>query len=53
MIPESNELNDYLVSDSVVDWKNPVILDKANQLTSKLSDETEISVYNTISYQIG
>ena len=41
MIPESNELNDYLVSDSVIDWKNPIILDKANELTSEVSDETE------------
>ena len=41
MIPESNELNDYLVSDSVIDWKNPVIINKANELTSGLSDECE------------
>jgi transglutaminase-like putative cysteine protease len=41
MVPESNQLKDYLVSDSVVDWKNPVILDKANKLTTGLSDDSE------------
>ena len=41
MVPESNQLKDYLVSDSVVDWKNPVILDKANELTTGLSDDSE------------
>ena len=41
MIPELNQLNDYLVSGSVVDWKNPVILDKADEITSGVFDETE------------
>jgi transglutaminase-like putative cysteine protease len=39
MTPESTQLNDYLVSDSVVNWKEQVVLDKANELTKGLSDD--------------
>jgi len=35
MIPESNQIEDYLVSDSVVNWKEKVVLDKANELNLK------------------
>ena len=39
MIPESTQFNDYLVSDSVVNWKEQVVLDKALKLTKGLSDD--------------
>jgi transglutaminase-like putative cysteine protease len=40
MSPESNQLEDYLVSDLVVNWKEQVVLDKAIKLTKGLSDTT-------------
>ncbi len=39
MYPESDELNDYLVSDAIVDWRTPAVLQKALELTQSLSDE--------------
>jgi transglutaminase-like putative cysteine protease len=39
MYPESDELNDYLVSDTIIDWRTPAIQQKALELTQSLSDE--------------
>ncbi len=39
MYPESDDLNEYLVSDAVVDWQTPAVLQKALELTQSLSDE--------------
>ena len=39
MYPDSDDLNDFLVSDAVVDWQNPAVLQKALELTSSLPDE--------------
>jgi transglutaminase-like putative cysteine protease len=36
---ESQNLNDYLHSDSVVDWKNPDVMQKAHDLAGSLADE--------------
>lgn len=41
MKPESQNLDDYLVSDTVVDWKTPVVRQKALELTLPLADETD------------
>ncbi len=41
MKPESHNLNDYLVSDAVVDWQTPAVREKALELTRMLSDEIE------------
>ncbi|RAP31459.1 transglutaminase [Candidatus Marinamargulisbacteria bacterium SCGC AG-343-D04] len=38
MTPESKYLNDYLVADPVVNWKEKMVLDKANELSKGLSD---------------
>lgn len=39
MHPESQNLSDYLVSDPIVDWKNPDIQQKAVELSHLFSDE--------------
>lgn len=39
MYPESDDLNEYLVSDTVVDWQTPAVTQKALELTRSLSDE--------------
>ncbi len=39
MYPESDDLNDYLVSDTIVDWQTPTVRQKALELTRSLSDE--------------
>lgn len=39
MYPESDDLNEYLVSDAVVDWQTPAVREKALELTGSLSDE--------------
>ncbi|MDR3580073.1 MAG: transglutaminase family protein [Oryzomonas sp.] len=39
MYPESDDLNDYLVSDTVVDWQTPAVRQKALELTRSLPDE--------------
>ncbi|QEM69376.1 transglutaminase domain-containing protein [Geobacter sp. FeAm09] len=39
MYPESDDLNDYLVSDAVIDWQTPAVREKALELTGSLPDE--------------
>lgn len=39
MYPESDDLNDYLVSDTIIDWQTPAVREKALELTRSLSDE--------------
>ncbi|KAB0672094.1 transglutaminase family protein [Oryzomonas sagensis] len=39
MYPESDDLNDYLVSDAVIDWQTPAVREKALELTRSLPDE--------------
>ncbi len=39
MNPESDDMNEYLVSDAVVDWRSPEVQQKALELTQSLSDE--------------
>jgi len=39
MYPESDDLNDYLVSDTIIDWQTPAIREKAQELTRSLPDE--------------
>jgi hypothetical protein len=39
MYPESDDLNDYLVSDSIIDWQTPEVRKKALELTDTLPDE--------------
>lgn len=39
MYPESDDINDYLVSDVVVDWQTPEVRQKALELTASLTDE--------------
>jgi transglutaminase-like putative cysteine protease len=39
MYPESDELRDYLASDSVIDWQAPAVRQKALELTESLSDD--------------
>lgn len=41
MKPESINLNDYLVSDAIVDWQTPDVREKALELTRSLSDEID------------
>ncbi len=41
MNPESNNLNDFLTSDAIVDWKTPEVRQMAIDLTGSLSDEIE------------
>lgn len=39
MYPESDDLNEYLISDAIVDWQTPAVRQKALELTESLSDE--------------
>lgn len=39
MYPEADDLNEYLVSDAIVDWQTPAVREKALELTGSLSDE--------------
>lgn len=39
MYPESDDLSEYLVSDTIVDWQTPAVLQKAQELTRSLTDE--------------
>lgn len=39
MYPESDDLNDYLASDAVIDWQTPAVRQKALELTGSLTDE--------------
>jgi transglutaminase-like putative cysteine protease len=39
MYPESDDLREYLVSDTIIDWQTPSVLQKAQELTQSLSDE--------------
>ncbi len=38
---ESENLNDYLVSDAIIDWQTPAVRQKALELTQSFSDEIE------------
>jgi len=37
--PESDDINDYLASDAIVDWQTPAVRQKALELTASLTDE--------------
>lgn len=39
MYPESDELSDYLDSDTIIDWQTPAVRQKALRLAGGLSDE--------------
>ena len=39
MYPEADDLSEYLVSDAIIDWQNPNVLQKALELTKSLSDD--------------
>lgn len=39
MYPESDDLNEYLVSDAIVDWQTPAVRQKALELAGALPDE--------------
>ena len=39
MYPESDDLRDYLVSDTIIDWQSPEVLQKALELTRSLPDD--------------
>jgi transglutaminase-like putative cysteine protease len=39
MYPESDDVNDYLVSDAIIDWRTPAVRQKALELTRSLPDE--------------
>ncbi|MDO9309517.1 MAG: transglutaminase-like domain-containing protein [Deltaproteobacteria bacterium] len=41
MYPESDDLNEYLVSDEIIDWQTPAVRQKALELTESLPDEVE------------
>lgn len=41
MEPESSNLNDYLVADDVVDWKNPVVQAKAQTIVAGAAGDIE------------
>ena len=41
MYPESDDLNDYLASDAVVDWQTPAVRQKALELTQALTDDID------------
>jgi len=41
MYPESDDMNEYLACDSVIDWQNPLVLHKALELTDSLSGEVD------------
>jgi transglutaminase-like putative cysteine protease len=39
MYPESDDRNDYLVSDTIIDWQTPAVLQKAAELVGSSADE--------------
>jgi len=39
MYPESDDLNDYLASDAIVDWQTPEVRHRALELTRTLTDD--------------
>lgn len=39
MYPESDDMDEYLVSDAIVDWQTPSVRQKAIELTQSLADE--------------
>ena len=39
MYPESDDLNEYLVSDAIIDWQTPAVRQKALELAGALPDE--------------
>lgn len=39
MYPESDDLNDYLQSDAIIDWQTPAVRQKAMELTASAADE--------------
>jgi transglutaminase-like putative cysteine protease len=39
MYPEYDDLNDYLVSDAIIDWQTPAVRQKALELTRSLPDD--------------
>ncbi len=39
MYPESDDLNEYLISDAIVDWQTPAVRQKALELTQAVPDE--------------
>lgn len=41
MTPESDELTDYLACDAVIDWQNPLLLQKVAELTEGVTDEVD------------
>jgi transglutaminase-like putative cysteine protease len=41
MYPESDDLNEFLVSDEIIDWQTPAVRQKACELTEALADEVE------------
>ncbi len=41
MYPESDDINEYLVSDAIVDWQTPAVKQKALELTASLTDEVD------------
>lgn len=41
MHPESDDLNEYLVSDAIVDWQTPAVRQKALELAGALPDEVD------------
>ncbi|MBI1921117.1 MAG: transglutaminase domain-containing protein [Geobacter sp.] len=41
MKPESENLDDYLVSDAIVDWQTPAVREKALDLTRSIPDEVD------------
>lgn len=45
MYPESDDLNEYLISDTIVDWQTPAVRQKAIELTETLADEVAKARY--------
>lgn len=41
MKTESQNMNDYLISDAIVDWQTPTVRHKAQELTRPLSNEID------------
>lgn len=41
MYPESDDLSDYLLSDTIIDWQTPAVRQKALELTASLADEVD------------
>lgn len=39
MYPESDDLSEYLVSDSIIDWQTTAVMQKALEITESLPDE--------------